>query len=105
MPAFDPYRWGRGDTLRRTTSEIPVEVRDLVTVRQRGKHCVQCKAFGLIPPDDVPLELDHLQPLSLGGTNHFSNLQWLCRSHNRGRGNRKRAPSIPRWRRRRGLGS
>jgi len=52
---------------------------------------------GLTPPADEPLEIDHKQPISLGGDNHWTNLQFLCRYHNRARGNRpadlKRLPT------------
>jgi 5-methylcytosine-specific restriction endonuclease McrA len=32
---------------------------------------------------DNPFEIDHITPLSLGGTNDIENLRWLCRYHNR----------------------
>ena len=40
-----------------------------------GYHCQQCGV-------DQALEVDHVIPLALGGTNDFANLQLLCRSCN-----------------------
>jgi hypothetical protein len=34
------------------------------------------------------LTIDHIVPLSKGGTDHPSNLQWLCRKHNSAKGDR-----------------
>ena len=39
--------------------------------------CIKCKESGFIRFGD---ELDHIKPISEGGTNNFANLQWLCRS-------------------------
>ncbi len=47
-------------------------------------RCVKCGAKG----DEAQLEVDHKTPVSLGGTNHPSNLQTLCRNCNRGKGAR-----------------
>lgn len=38
--------------------------------------------------DRKDIELDHVIPLSLGGTHSISNLQVLCEHHNRAKGNR-----------------
>ena len=35
-----------------------------------------CNACGAC---DTPLQLDHITNLAAGGTNHISNVQWLCR--------------------------
>lgn len=89
---MNPRVWGAGDRRRRTS--YPPGVVALVIQRQGGEFCVACGP-GLQPPE--PLEIDHKQPLSKGGDNHHLNLQLLCRSHNRGRGNRRNPPRTPKW--------
>ncbi len=99
---MNPRQWGRGDRRRRATRDIPLAVLALVDARQGGRFCVECRALGIVTPDDVPLQIDHKQPLSAGGDNHHLNLQWTCRSHNTGRGGRRiSAPRRPAWARRR----
>lgn len=88
--------WGRGDTRRIPTRDVPAEVLELVDDAQGGRFCVACLEAKVPTPPGEPLELDHKQPLSRGGDNHWSNLRWLCRAHNRGRGNREDVPAIPR---------
>ena len=95
-------QWGRGDTSRITTREFPPAVLALVDERQQGRYCEACRRKGLQTPVSEPLEIDHRQPLSKGGDNHWTNLRWLCRAHNRGRGDRRDPPATPRWAR--GLG-
>lgn len=99
----DPRQWGRGDTTRITTREFPPGVLALVDQRQGGRYCTECRALGIETPPGIPLELDHLQPLSKGGDNHHLNLRWSCQSHNRGRRDRSlRGPARrPKWERRR----
>ena len=41
--------------------------------------------------------IDHLQPLSKGGDNHWSNLRWLCASHNSARQARAGFSGLPAW--------
>ena len=89
--------WGRGDTRRLSTRDFPEDVLALVDERQGGRFCVACKQQNLTTPPGEPLEVDHRQPLSKGGDNSAFNLQWMCRAHNRGRGNRPDAPRIPTW--------
>lgn len=104
MTELDPYSWGRGDTRRIATRDFPSAVVALVTERQGGRYCSWCVVVGRNPPDDEPLELDHRQPLSMGGDNHHLNLQWACRSCNRSRGDRRAPPpGPPKWQRRRRL--
>ncbi|MEK7112865.1 MAG: HNH endonuclease signature motif containing protein [Patescibacteria group bacterium] len=43
--------------------------------RKFGNKCVNCRL-------EKPLTKDHIKPLSLGGTDHISNIQPLCRSCN-----------------------
>lgn len=97
---MDPHAWGLGRCERVRIHDIPRSVLALVDERQGGRYCVACRRSGYVTPPEEPLELDHKQPLSMGGDNHHLNLQWLCRSHNRGRCNRREAPVIPAWLRR-----
>lgn len=47
-----------------------------------------CQACGRTPKDGVPLEVDHIVPRSLGGSNAIDNLQVLCKQCNIGKKNR-----------------
>lgn len=102
MTRAEALRWGRGLRRRVDARDIPAAVLALVDERQGGRFCVACRELGLVTPASVPLELDHLQPLSQGGDHHHLNLAWRCRSHNRGRGARSAAPRAtrPAWARR-----
>jgi 5-methylcytosine-specific restriction endonuclease McrA len=51
-------------------------------LRAYGRKCLGCGRT------DVELEVDHIQPKSLGGTASFENLQPLCRGCNNRKGNR-----------------
>lgn len=92
-------------TARRvSTHDFPPATLAAVDHRQGGRYCVICREQKLVTPPNVPLVLDHMQPLSRGGTNDPSNLQWLCVDHNRHKG-AKAAPSVasakfPAWSRR-----
>ena len=57
----------------------------MVAVRSEQK----CEFCGKQPPE-VTLEIDHVLPVSRGGTNSPLNLRFLCQHHNRSRGNRFR---------------
>lgn len=46
----------------------------------------QCRLCGRSKRDGVILEVDHIIPVSKGGTSVFENLQTLCRECNRGKG-------------------
>ena len=53
---------------------------------QGRSHKLRNQARRALPPicnactaQDVPLQLDHITNLAAGGTNHISNVQWLCR--------------------------
>jgi 5-methylcytosine-specific restriction endonuclease McrA len=89
--------WGRGDVRRLSTRDFPAEVVALVEAKQGGRFCVLCREQGLTPPADEQLVLDHLQPLSKGGDNHWSNLRWLCASHNAARQDRAGWSGPPAW--------
>tara|TARA_Y100001963_G_scaffold110210_1_gene152380 strand:+ start:623 stop:934 length:312 start_codon:yes stop_codon:yes gene_type:complete len=94
----NPYTWGLDIVGRRVAPhKIPRAVIDLVEERDGGRHCVSCRRLGISTPPDVPLELDHIQEVSKGGSNHFSNLRWLCKSHNAGRRGRPSELKTPAW--------
>lgn len=101
MSPGEAREWGRGDRRRIPARDFPGEVLALVDERQGGRRCDACHAAGRTPPASEPLELDHRQPIALGGDNHWLNLRWLCRSCNRGRGTRPGTPGRPAWTRRR----
>lgn len=48
-------------------------------------------------PPEVTLEIDHILPVSKGGSETALNLRFLCQYHNRSRGNRFRWADV--WRR------
>lgn len=64
----------------------------MVAVRSEQK----CEFCGRQPPE-VTLEIDHILPVSKGGSNSPLNLRFLCQYHNRSRGNCFRWADI--WRR------
>ena len=55
-----------------------------------------CEYCGKGPPE-VRLDIDHVLPVSRGGSNTPLNLRFLCEHHNRSRGNRFRWADV--WRR------
>ena len=56
-------------------------------VLERGGH--KCAACGATSADGAKLEVDHVVPVSEGGTDEMSNLRVLCFGCNRGRVTRK----------------
>jgi hypothetical protein len=56
---------------------------------QKCEYCNKC-------PPEVTLEIDHILPVSKGGSETPFNLRFLCQYHNRARGNRFRWADI--WR-------
>ena len=69
---------------------VPVRRRVSVGLRydifaRDGYRCCYC---GASRDDGVRLEVDHLTPVSLGGTDNPSNLATACADCNRGKGNR-----------------
>jgi hypothetical protein len=70
------------DPKRRRRTTISFRVRFLILQRDLYR-CRICKASG------VKLEVDHIVPLSLGGSNDMDNLQALCVPCNRGKSNRR----------------
>jgi 5-methylcytosine-specific restriction endonuclease McrA len=46
----------------------------------------RCQMCGVTAKDGATLEIDHIYPVSKGGTNELDNLQVLCRECNAGKG-------------------
>lgn len=66
---------------------------DFLMVAIRSEQiCQYCRK----KPPEVTLEIDHILPVSKGGTNDIFNLRFLCLQCNRSRGNRFRWSDI--WR-------
>jgi len=69
------------------------EVREYL-LEKWGRKCAYCGA------ENVPLEIEHIQPKSKGGTNRVSNLTIACRNCNKKKSNRsiedflKRKPTV-----------
>jgi len=64
----------------------------MIAVRS-NQECEICRKR----PPEVMLEIDHILPVSKGGSEAPFNLRFLCQYHNRSRGNRFRWADI--WRR------
>lgn len=60
------------------------EIREFAFARD-GYRCQSCGQLATAKT----LELDHIEPLSQGGTNDLSNLQTLCRRCNRRKADRR----------------
>jgi 5-methylcytosine-specific restriction endonuclease McrA len=66
-----------------TRQAIPGWVRRAL-LRMQRHTCQMCGRNG----DHSRIEVDHIIPIALGGSNDFSNLQLLCLSCNRSKGAR-----------------
>ena len=80
------YVTTRTDIPRRTDIEAPIHYRQNkhVLYGQQEGLCAGCKV-------DIPFklyEVDHVVPVSRGGTDHLDNLQLLCAHCNRLKGDR-----------------
>jgi hypothetical protein len=78
--------FSKNDTDRKTTkiSRIEPSIRTRFLVFKRDQFtCVFCSCSGV----GVKLEVDHIIPLSKGGSNRLDNLQTLCFECNRGKRN------------------
>ena len=62
---------------------------DLVLRLIDNGHQYRCAAAGCDCDDD--LTIDHIEPLSRGGSDDITNLQFLCRPHNSAKGDRPTA--------------
>lgn len=76
-------------------TNIPANLRRQILFRDKYT-CLYCHREGakLTDPDGHSWEIDHLHPISKGGTNHPSNLVAACRSCNREKHNRTAAEYV-----------
>lgn len=68
------------DTVRRISPELRHKV------FQRDEY--KCRDCGAHKDEGVTLEIDHIIPVSKGGTDNITNLQTLCKTCNRAKFNR-----------------
>ena len=61
---------------------IPSKVRHHVWIRDQGKCTYVCPKTKRRCASDHLLQIDHIKPFSLGGTNKADNLRLLCANHN-----------------------
>ena len=76
----------RERTGRRSRSVSPLQRQRIL--RRDNFTCQLCGAKGPGAGGDVPLEVDHKLPFSMGGDDSDNNLWTLCQECNRGKGNR-----------------
>ncbi|MCB0317481.1 MAG: HNH endonuclease [Bdellovibrionales bacterium] len=67
---------------KKRTRNIPVDVRDQVFVRDENQ-CTYISENGIRCCSTYNLQVDHIKPYALGGSNELSNLRILCAKHNR----------------------
>jgi 5-methylcytosine-specific restriction endonuclease McrA len=79
--APDSQRWECGTTGERTRYIQP-EVRDQVFVGDEGQ-CAYVAPDGTRCGSRHGLQVDHVRPFAIGGSNELSNLRLLCAAHNR----------------------
>lgn len=101
MTRDEADRWGRDKKGERV--DVPAAVLALVVERLGARRCVDCARLGIVTPETVPLEVDHVRALARGGDHHHTNLTLRCRSHNRAKAARPATtpPKAPAWERRR----
>lgn len=75
------------ETLRPPTPirRYKIKASDRVKILTRDNY--QCQMCGVSRTDGAVLEIDHIHPVSLGGSNNLDNLQVLCRECNSGKSN------------------
>ena len=77
--------WECIDMTLRTRERRVLSFQDYLMIAVRSdQSCAVCRRG----PPEVKLEIDHILPVSRGGTEAVLNLRFLCELHNRSRGNR-----------------
>lgn len=82
-PLRDPQGdelWRPGPDAKPVRKEVPLAYRHFIYQRD-GHRCVTCGT-------DQDLSIDHILPVSKGGTNDLANLQTMCRPCNSRKGAR-----------------
>lgn len=84
------------DMLRRKSRRKNKSKRRLISGKKRqyilARDNYRCQICGATVADGAKLEIDHIEPVSKGGTNHKDNLQVLCQQCNREKHNRTDLP-------------
>ena len=74
----------KNEDLPQKRKSLPASLRYQILSRDN----YTCQACGAKAEDGVLLEVDHIYPISKGGTNEPRNLRTLCRTCNRGKGDK-----------------
>lgn len=64
--------------VRRFSSRWPSWLQDALTYRENGRCAICGKDLTRLIGNDAKLNIDHIVPLALGGTNDSTNLQLIC---------------------------
>lgn len=78
--AWKSYEIARGGSFRANIKRKAITEALRTYIHERDKSCLKCGS-------NKDLTIDHVIPVSMGGTNHHSNLQLLCRKCNSIKGN------------------
>jgi 5-methylcytosine-specific restriction endonuclease McrA len=78
----DSHRWEWKNPQDESTRHVPDEVRDEVFVRDQSQ-CTFVAPDGTRCQCKKGLQLDHINPYSIGGSHDLSNLRLLCSGHNK----------------------
>lgn len=81
---YDAYK--RTEEYRRKTERARVSQSVRYDILKRDNF--RCRLCGRSAKDGIELEVDHIIPISKGGTSDLKNLQTLCRDCNRGKGSK-----------------
>jgi len=76
-------RWMPLDGIKPTLKRQPIKPGIRFQVLKRDGY--RCQMCGVTAQDGAKLEIDHIHPVSKGGSNELSNLQVLCRDCNAGK--------------------